>query len=145
MQEPVVTVDTLIAADAATVWKAMTRRASAMFPGTKVETDWQIGHPISFSGKWKGKAFKDRGEIQSLKMGRELSFSHWSETPQTPEKPENYHIVRYELRPQGQKTKVILSQINVGPDSDIDEKTKDEFKKNWAMMLDGLKKSAEAH
>jgi uncharacterized protein YndB with AHSA1/START domain len=144
MQEPVVTVDTVIAADAATVWKAMTRRDSAMFPGTEVETDWQVGHPISFSGEWKGKAFKDRGEIQSFKIGRELSFTHWSETAETPEQPQDYHIVRYELLPQGQKTKVRLSQINVGPRPELDEETKAEFTKNWAMMLDGLKKTAEA-
>lgn len=144
MQKPIVEVDTTIAVDAETVWKAMTRKDSAMFPGTEVETDWEVGHPITFQGEWKGKRFKDRGEIQSFEEARELSFTHWSEMSGEPDRPENYHIVRYELTPKGDKTKVTLSQINSGPKSDIDAKTRAEFKKNWQMMLDGLKKSAEA-
>jgi uncharacterized protein YndB with AHSA1/START domain len=140
MQDPIISVDVLIAADPATVWKAMTRKQSGMFPGTTVETDWQVGHPISFSGDWNGKPFQDFGEIRSFDEGRELSFSHWSQTPQ---RPENYHVVRYELEPQGTRTKVTLSQSNLGPNADVDEATKAEFRKNWTMMLEGLKKTAE--
>lgn len=144
MQKPVVEVDTTIAADAKTVWKAMTRKNSAMFLGSEVETDWEVGHPITFRGKWQGKTYKDRGEIQSVDEGKELSFTHWSELSGEPDRPENYHMVRYELVPQGDKTKVTVSQTNTGPKADVDAKTKAEFEKNWRMMLDGLKKSAEA-
>ena len=145
MQKPVIEVDTIIGVDAGAVWKAMTGKQSAMFPGAKVETDWKVGHPISFSGDWKGKPFKDHGEIQTLKEKRELSFSHWSETGGKAERPENYHIVRYELEPEGSKTRVTLSQINMGPKQEIDAKTKAEFTKNWTMMLEGLKQAAEAN
>ena len=144
MQKPVIEVETIVAADPATVWKAMTQKNSAMFPDTKVETDWKVGHPITFAGEWKGKAFKDRGEIQSFDEARELSFTHWSELSGTPDKPENYHIVRYELAPKGKNTRITLSQINLGPKPELDAKTKAEFKKNWSFMLEGLKKSAEA-
>ena len=111
-----------------------------MFPGTEVETDWKPGHPISFAGEWEGKSFKDYGEIQTIEPEQELSFSHWSKTP---ERPANYHIVHYQLEPAGQKTRVILEQINIGPDPDVDAKAKAELKKRWTMMLAGLKKSAE--
>ena len=54
MQKPVVEVDTTIAAPADKVWQAM--QAGAMFPGTEIETDWKVGHPITFTGKWEGKS-----------------------------------------------------------------------------------------
>jgi uncharacterized protein YndB with AHSA1/START domain len=143
MQKPVVEVDTTIAADPKTVWKAMTTKQSAMFPGTEVETDWEVGHPISFKGEWKGRPFKDKGEIQSFETEKELSFTHWSEMSGEADRPENYHVVRYVLEPMGENTKVTLSQFNEGSKAEVDAKTRAEFKKNWQMMLDGLKKSAE--
>ena len=144
MDKPVVEVGTTINADPAAVWAAMTRKRSAMFPGTEVETDWQEGHPITFSGDWKGRAFKDRGELQTVKAGRELSFTHWSELSGEADRPENYHVVRYVLEPQGKGTKVTLSQINKGG-GDVDAATRAEFRKNWEMMLDGLKQDVEKH
>ena len=139
MHKPVVEVDTTIAAPTATVWKAM--KGGAMFPGTEIETDWQIGHPIVFKGEWKGKSFEDHGEILSANEGSEISFTHWSGAgPQ----PDDYHIVRYALSPAGDKTRVNLTQANVGPKAAPDQKTKDEFTKTFQMMLDGLKASAEA-
>ena len=47
------------------------------------------------------------------------------------------------LKREGEKTKVTLSQVNKGK-AEVDAKLKAEFKKNWQMMLDGLKKSVEA-
>lgn len=143
MQKPVVEVNTTIAAPPAQVWEAMTRKRSALFPGTEVDTDWTVGHPITFRGEWKGKPFRDRGEIQSFKEARELSFTHWSEMSGTPDRPENYHIVRCVLEPKGDQTQVTLSQINQGRNSDIDEKTRAEFTKNWTMMLNGLKEAVQ--
>ena len=140
MQNPVVEVNTTIAAKPDTVWKAMTGSKSALFMGSKVETDWEVGHKMTFSGEWQGKPFKDFGVIKSLDEGKELSFSHWSKTP---ERPENYHVVRYDLEPAGSKTKVTLSQFNHGPKPEVDEATAAEFKKTWTMMLDGLKQAVE--
>jgi uncharacterized protein YndB with AHSA1/START domain len=143
MDKPVVEVETVIAADPGTVWKAMTRKKSAMFPGTEVVTDWQVGHPMTIRGDWQGKPFEDHGEIRSFDEGRELSFTHWS-GKEGKSRPESYHSVRYRLAPKGDKTHVTLSQFNEGKDRRIDAKTKAEFEKNWTMMLDGLKKSAES-
>ncbi len=141
MHEPVVEIDTTIAAPTATVWKAM--QAGAMFPGTRIETDWKVGHPITFKGEWEGKCFVDRGEIQTLSEAKELSFSHWSDKDGSGKRPPSYHVVKYELEPAGARTKVTLSQFNEGEETDIDAKTKAEFEKNWSMMLEGLKKTAE--
>ena len=144
MQQPVVEVTTTIAAEPNAVWSAMTARNSAMFPGTTVETDWQEGHPITFSGEWKGKRFRDRGEIQKVEESRELSFTNWRELSGQPARPENYPWVRYRLAPRGGKTRVSLAQFNHG-DEQVDEATRDEFRRNWTMMLDSLKDAVEKH
>ena len=143
MQKPVVEVDTTIAAPPAKVWKAM--QQGAMFPGTTIETDWKIGHPITFKGEWEGRSFTDRGEIQSLAEPTELSFTHWSDNAKTGKRPPSWHVVNYRLEPSGSGTRVTLSQFNEGEKQDVDDKTKSEFRKNWEMMLDGLKQAAEAH
>lgn len=141
MEKLVVEVETKINAPPGRVWEAITGPGSAMMPGTKVETDWQVGHPITFSGEWQGKAFRDYGEVVGIESGREVSFSHWSKTP---ERPADYHVVRYRLEPDGDGTRVVLGQTNVGDKPDIDDKTRAEFRKNWESMLGALKKAAEA-
>jgi uncharacterized protein YndB with AHSA1/START domain len=141
MQRPVVEVATSINASPDAVWQAMIE--GAMFPGTTIETDWKIGHPIVFSGEWQGKRFTDRGKIQSLSEASELSFTHWSQKSDSPERPPSYHLVQYLLEPAGQGTEVTLRQYNMGEDTEIDEKTRAEYEKNWTMMLGGLKKTVE--
>jgi uncharacterized protein YndB with AHSA1/START domain len=143
MQEPVVEVETTIDASPHEVWRAM--QAGAMFPGTTIETDWKIGHPIVFTGDWQGKTFTDRGEIQTIAEDRELSFTHWSDKGDGASRPASWHVVRYQLEPAGPRTRVTLSQFNEGDNPDIDAKTRAEFEKNWTMMLAGLKKTAEAN
>jgi uncharacterized protein YndB with AHSA1/START domain len=144
MEKLIVQVATFVNAKPSVVWHAMTQKETAMFPGTEVVTDWKVGSPISFSGVWKGKRFKDNGEIQAIKEDRELSFTHWSQLSGSDDKPENYHVVRYELAPESEGTKVTLSQYNKGKDVDLSPETKKEFEDNWRMMLDGLKKVAES-
>jgi uncharacterized protein YndB with AHSA1/START domain len=142
MEKPVVEVDTMIDMDAETIWKKMTTEKSAMFPGSTIETDWQPGHKYKLQGEWQGHSYTDYGEIERADVGRELSFTHWSKTP---ERPQNYHLVRYTLTPDGKKTKVSLAQFNRGPKPEVDDKTREEFRKTWTMMLDSLKRAVEEH
>ncbi len=141
MHKPVVEVKTEIAAPPTRVWGAM--KQGAMFPGTRIETDWKLGHPIVFSGEWNGKRFTDRGEIQTLSEDKELSFTHWSDTDGSGKRPPSYHLVRYRLEPTGERTRVTLSQFNEGQETQVDAKTRAEFEKNWTMMLEGLKTTVE--
>ena len=142
MEKPIVEVETVVNADAASIWRKMTTRKSAMFPGGTIETDWQPGHTYKLQGEWQGNSYTDYGEIERAEEARELSFTHWSKTP---ERPDNYHLVRYRLTPDGKKTKVSLAQFNRGPKPEVDDKTREEFRKTWTMMLDSLKQAAEQH
>ena len=77
MEKPLIEADTTIDADARQVWRALTASKSAMFMGAEVDSDWKEGSPISFTGEFKGKAYRDHGEIRTVDKGRELAFTHF--------------------------------------------------------------------
>jgi uncharacterized protein YndB with AHSA1/START domain len=137
MAKPPVTVETTIDADAASVWDTLTQRKSAMFMGAEVNTDWREGSPLTMSGEFNGKPFKDHGEIRAADPKRHLAFTHFSGS-----QAENGNLVDLRLEPQGHRTKVTLSQTPEGGPRP-DEAKVAEFRKNWEMMLQGLKKAAE--
>lgn len=143
MDKPLVEVTTMISADPDTVWAALTQAKSPMFMGADVDTDWKAGSPISFSGEFNGKPFKDHGEIREIDRPKTLAFTHFSPSSGKPDSPENYNLVRVELTPDGPSTRATLSQSPMGDGPPPDEATKAQFEKNWRAMLDGLKSAAE--
>ena len=137
MTQPLITVDTLIDAEPATVWDTLTQAKSPMFMGADVDSDWREGSPIRMSGEFHGKAFHDHGEIRASDPGRHLAFTHISGS-----QPESANLVDIKLAPDGERTKVTLSQTPEG-DQRPGEKMVAEFRKNWEAMLQGLKTAAE--
>ena len=142
MQKPLIEVETTINADAQQVWEALTANKSAMFMGAEVDTDWKQGSPISFTGEFKGKAYRDHGEIRTANEGRELAFTHFSPLSGKADAEENYNLVDIRLSPDGERTKVSVSQTPLGGERP-DEQTVDEYRRNWDVMLDGLRRAAE--
>jgi len=107
--------------------------------GTNVTSDFKEGSPILFKGEFQGKAYEDKGVILKMKPQQMLRYTHFSPSSGLPDKPENYHTVTIDLVKQGeQKTLVTLTQ-----DNNPTEEAKEHSEKNWAMMLDGLKKLLE--
>ena len=147
MREPTAQVSKTVAAPADEVWRALTtpETVRSFFMGAEVESDFKVGSPIRFKGEFKGEAYEDKGEILVAEPGRQLSFSHYSPMSGAPDAPENYHVVTYDLEPDGDRTQVTLTQSNLkGGVKPADEKQRAEFEKNWATVLDGLSK-AVAH
>ena len=137
MTKPLITVDKMIHADPSSVCVALTQRKSAMFMGAEVDTDWQEGSPLTMSGEFNAKPFKDHGEIRASEPKRHLAFTHFSGTQN-----ENGNLVDIKLEPQGERTKVTLSQSPLdGPQPD--ESKAAEFRKNREAVLGGLKKAVE--
>ena len=141
MEEAVVSVDSSIKASPDKVWAALTQPKSPMFMGATMDTDWKPGSKYTLKGEWNGNAFTDYGAIETAVKGKELSFTHWSKTP---EPPASYNAVKVTLTPEGSGTRATLAQFARGKAQSFDDKTKAEFRKNWTMMLDGLKQAAEA-
>ena len=121
------------------VWAALTMPdlIKRYMMGATVKTDWKVGHPITWEGEFKGKSYRDKGEIRTLEPERELSVTHWSPLGSLPDIPDNYHIVTYELRPGLGGTHVTLTQENLTGVSP------ERSKRNWRPVLDGLKQVAE--
>ena len=142
MTKPLIQIDTVIDADSASVWQALTQKKSAMFMGADVDTDWRVGSPVRFTGEFNGKPFRDHGEILAAESQRHLAFTHFSGSTGKPDVPENYSLVDIRLEPQGERTKVTLSQTSQGHERP-EEETAARFRRNWEAMLGALKKAAE--
>lgn len=129
-----------INAPAAKVWDALTNPAiikQYMF-GTHVVSDWKEGSPIVWQGEWQGRQYEDKGVILKLEPQRLIKYSHFSPLSGLPDTPENYHTVTVELTSAGAQTHVALSQ-----DQNATEEEREHSAQNWAMVLEGLKKTVE--
>jgi uncharacterized protein YndB with AHSA1/START domain len=147
MSQAVAQVSKTIDAPADEVWRALTtpKTLKTYFMGSDVESDWKVGHPIRFRGEYKGKAYEDHGEIRSFEPGKRLAFSHFSPLTGAKDAPENYNLITIDLEAAGPKTKVTLTQAKLKGEPKADDlKQKDQFAKNWTMVLDGLNQ-AVAH
>ena len=132
----IASVSTTITAASADVWQALVTPAAIkqyMF-GTTVTSDWVVGSPISWKGEWQGRAYEDKGIILQVVPECVLEYSHFSPLAGVPDVPENYHVVTVELSPDGERTRVALSQ-----DNNPTEQAREHAEKNWIGMLAGLK------
>jgi uncharacterized protein YndB with AHSA1/START domain len=122
------------------VWQALTdpdEIAQYMF-GSRVETDWQPGSPITWSGEYDGRPYQDKGEVLEAVPGKRLAVTHYSALGGDADVPENYHTVRYELVATGNGTTLTLTQ-----DGSTSEEQAHQFSRNWQGMLDGLRQVVE--
>jgi uncharacterized protein YndB with AHSA1/START domain len=136
----VATARTRVAAPPAKVWTALTDPdlIAAYMDGAQVETTWEVGSPITWSGEWKGKPFEDKGEVLAFDEPSLLSMSHYSPMTGEPDEPSSYHTLVYTLTTDGDGTVVGLEQD--GCDS---EEQAAAFSTNWQGTLDGLKATVE--
>lgn len=144
MTQATAQVSRIIDAPADQVWKALTTPEiiKTYFFGADIQSDWKVGSPVTIKGEMKGKAYEDKGEVRSFDPERRLAFSHFSPSTGQADAPENYHLVAYDLEPEGERTKVTLTQSNLnGGVKHSDVKNRAEYEKNWAMVLDGLQKA----
>ncbi len=130
-----------IDAPRAKVWDALTNPAKVKkyMHGTNLSTDWKVGSPIAWKGEWKGKSYADKGTVLAFEPPRLLKNTHWSPMGGTPDEPENYHTVTYELAEDGGKTTLTLTQDNNATQDEADKMAQD----NWRPMLLGLKETVE--
>jgi uncharacterized protein YndB with AHSA1/START domain len=122
------------------VWDALLNPVALkqfMF-GADVISDWKPGATIVWKGEWQGKAYEDKGRIIDIKPKEKLQYTHFSPLSGQPDTPENYHTVTIELSGSESQTRVMLSQ-----DNNPNEEAAEHSKKNWEMMLNGLKQYVE--
>lgn len=122
------------------VWEALTKPEliKKYFFGTNTETDWQPGHPIIFSGEWKGRSYEDKGTIIDVQKYRLIKYKYWSEMSGIEDKPENYVTITYELSEENGKTMLMITQENIPT-----EEMKEHSEQNWKQVLNNLKEMLE--
>jgi pimeloyl-ACP methyl ester carboxylesterase/uncharacterized protein YndB with AHSA1/START domain len=106
--------------------------------GTKVESDWQVGSSIKWTGIWNGKAYEDKGTILAMDPPYTLKYSYYSKNSDLPDKPENYHTISYQLAEEGDHTLLLITQNN-----NLNKKQRDHSASNWKEMVKGLKEVLE--
>ncbi|MGA8206539.1 MAG: SRPBCC domain-containing protein [Candidatus Dormiibacterota bacterium] len=131
-----------IHASADAVWQALTdpEMVRQYMHGTNLETDWQVGSPITWKGEWQGRTYEDKGTVLEVNPRRRLTMTHWSPMAGKADEPDNYHTVTYELAPQDGTTVLTVKQDNNPSQEDADEMAES----NWGPVLEGLKAVAES-
>ena len=121
------------------VWETLTSKdgMKAWMMGADVDTDWEVGSPITMKGEFGGKPYEDKGEVRSFEPQKELSYTHVSGSA-----PDAEHVVTINLAPAGEGTEVVITQANAdGEVTDVDREHKAQYEETWAKMLEGLEKA----
>ena len=134
------TAEVEVKASVGKVWEALTdpEIIAKYFFGSRVETDWRPGSPITWKGEWEGHAYEDKGRVLDVVPNRLLKVTHFSPLAGLPDRPENYHNLTFELEQRGAATRVRLTQDNNKDEAEAERSTQ-----NWTTMLEGLKKTVE--
>jgi uncharacterized protein YndB with AHSA1/START domain len=122
------------------VWAALTdpEQIAVYMQGSRVETTWEVGSAITWSGEYEGRPYQDKGEVLTHDEPTTLSVTHYSPMMGQPDEPENYHTLVYTLSADDSGTHLELTQ-----DGCDDEAQAEQFSQNWQGMLDGLKAHVE--
>jgi uncharacterized protein YndB with AHSA1/START domain len=140
MSDHVAHAETEISASPQQVWDALTdpEAISTFMFGAKVDTDWDEGSPITWTGEYEGREFQDKGEILDVDEGRRLRMTHYSPLSGEDDVSENYHTLDYRLEDNGDTTRLTLDQ-----DGNESAQQAEQFAANWQTMLDLVKEYVE--
>ncbi len=130
-----------VKAPLARVWAALTEPAlvKQYFFGTDLVTDWKPGSPLFFRGEWDGRPYEDRGTVKSYEPMKTFSYDYWSNMSGEPDVLEQRALVRFDLNERGGVVEVTVTQSNIATQARADDS-----EKNWPVVLEGMKKLAEA-
>ena len=109
-----VTAEVEISASPGQGWNALTDPdlIRKYFFGTEVETSWEPGSPITWSGEYDGREYQDKGEVLEVVPEERLVVTHFSPMSGQEDTPENYHRITYQLDDEGDSTHVILEPLD---------------------------------
>ncbi len=90
-----------INADSTKVWKALTdpEIIKDFLFGTETVTDWKPGSEVVFQGEYEGKKYRDHGIVKENVENKLLNYTYWSGMSGLEDKPENYSLITYTLKP----------------------------------------------
>lgn len=130
----------VIQAPVSDVWKALTDPTliKQYYLGVDAIGEWKEGNTIIFKGEWQGKKIEGKGKVLQLEDERLLKHSFLSNISGLEDKPENYHIVTYQLVRRNDSTELILTEENLQT-----KEMQEQSMKLWDMIFSNLKKLLE--
>ncbi len=124
----------------ARVWKALTdpKQIKKYLFGTETTTDWKKGSPITYTGEWEGKKYEDKGTIIEIIPEKLLHTTYYSSMSGKEDRPENYSHVYYKVSPEGEQTRLTITQ-----DNNSTRESKEHSESNWGQVLQSFKNVVE--
>lgn len=139
-KDKIIEKERVIDAEIVRVWNVLTNSTHIeQWLGTKAESDWEKGSPITFLFSWNGKDFKDKGEIITFKENTAFSYTYWSSLSGLPDTQENYSKITFDLKSNDGSTKLTLTHSNFATEAMYEHSDK-----NWEESLDTIAQIAES-
>ena len=105
-----------ITAPVSRVWEALTNpevmKRWIWESEMTITSDWKVGSPITFAGKFYKTNYTDKGTILKFEKENVFSYSYWGRLSQLPDSPENYTVIEFALSANENKTILTLTQSN---------------------------------
>ena len=106
--------------------------------GTEMSSDLQVGSPITFSGTWEGKPYRDKGTILEIIPERVLSYSYWSPLSATDDFEDNYAHVTYHISEYDDEATLTVTQDNLETEEAVVR-----VEENWMTVMKNIKRILE--
>jgi uncharacterized protein YndB with AHSA1/START domain len=108
--EPRVVKSVEIAASVKDVWRALTEmdQITQWMGGACVESNWEPGAEITFTGKLNKYKYRDRGTVLAVEREKLLKYSHWAGLSRLPDLPQNRTVITFNLDWTGKKTSLTV-------------------------------------
>ena len=115
------------------MWAELLHPGARWMLGANIETDFQVGSPVTFEGHFFGRQFEDHGTVLEFDRPRLMHFTHFSPLSGQEDAPENYHDIRITLEPVDGGTRIVIVQQNI----DTAEHAKSS-QEQWSLALASL-------
>ncbi|WP_439559209.1 SRPBCC domain-containing protein [Dyadobacter sp.] len=111
----IATTSTSIYASPSDVWKALIdpEIVKKYMNGAEIDSEWQVGSPILFTGQFEGRTYVDKGTILEIIPERVLSYSFWSPLAGDEDYEDNYAHVTYHISEYDDETTLTITQDNL--------------------------------
>lgn len=134
-----VSYEAVLKADVSKVWAALTQPelVKQYFFGTNLQSTWQVGSPVVFSGEWEGQTYQDKGTVLEYTHEKALKYSYLSNWSNMPDLPENYLLISYVVATHPDGTLLTITQTN------YDEARAAHSAESWAGIIAEMRKVVE--
>lgn len=110
--QPAVVKSVDISASSSDIWQALTEpdKLKQWMAGAQVESTWELGSDIIFSGTMPNfnLPYRDRGTVLIVEREKLLQYNLWSQASRRPDLPQNRTVVTFTLEPMGDVTRLAI-------------------------------------